>query len=129
MPTPERLSEEDEADHPLYAAYDGRLKLSWPDDLYLIGSAEALIGLRRAIDRALTRRIGQCTGLCSDESPSKCLPNDLTARRVIVIKADPSSDRLAPELCGKPGHVPESERSRLLTLFDRRLAEEAESDE
>jgi hypothetical protein len=42
----------------LYQGYDGRLTLSWPDDLYIVAPAATLKRIRGAIDRALTRGIG-----------------------------------------------------------------------
>jgi hypothetical protein len=100
----------------LCAAYDGRLRLFWPDDLYLVGSAEALVGLRRAIDRALTRGIAACTGVHSDER----------GRLAIVLVIPPDPALVADELRDKPAEVPGSEPAHLLTLFDRRLSEDTE---
>lgn len=107
---------DDDAPTPLYDGYDGRLRLAWPDDLYVIGSAEALVGLRRAIDRALTRGQAACTGLASDGM----------GRLVIVTCVEPRPGKLAEELEGKPRVVPEPAPARIVTLFDRRLATEEE---
>lgn len=108
------MSDPDQAPTPHYDAYDGRLRLAHADDLYIVGSAEALVGLRRAVDRALTRGIAACTGLESDAP----------GRLVIVMRVDPEGLNLAEELLGKPTAVPDPKPARILTLFDRRLADE-----
>lgn len=91
------MTDADVPDLPAMAEYSGRLRLSWPEDLYILGSRQALVGLRRAIDRALSRGIGACLGPDSDLSDSRCY----------VIVVDPLPDNLAPELRGRPTEVPE----------------------
>ncbi len=99
------LDVDDEAS-PLYDAYDGRLRAYLPDDLYLIGSTEALTKLRGAIDRALRGGMGAAGGLHSDQRQ----------RRVVVMLMEPAEGKLAPELISVET-APQP--ATLVTLFNR----------
>lgn len=97
----------------VYSDYDGRLRLYWPDDLYIVGSAPALVALRRAIDAALTRGMAACTGLhCDPEEPSIYAYD---THRIIVMLARP--ENLSPELADKPQHI--AQHPGIVTLFKR----------
>ncbi len=96
---------------PLYDAYDGRLRVYWPDDLYLVGSELVLARLRRAIDRALKQGAGECLGVNSDEA----------RRRIIVVKLEPAPVKAAPELVTTAQHS--TQHPSIVTLFDRKHAE------
>lgn len=66
--------------------YDGTLRIYYPDDLYLIGSAGTLLRLRDAIDQALRGVKGECGGIIVDGE----------GKRIHVLCVQPHWETLPP---------------------------------
>lgn len=73
--------------------YDGLLRFYQPDDLVIVGSRAALVGLRDAINRALATGRADCLGAMTDGE----------VRAVIVQHVEPLVSR--HPLLGAPGPI------------------------